>query len=84
VGFSTFAGYTKNERKMLSLACLNTDIAHGDEVVVTWGEEDGGTGSAGIETHKQFDIRAKVCPVPYSDVYHTPRTTLMLFARQHP
>jgi len=70
VGFSTFAGYTTNERKMLSLACISTDIEHGDEVVVTWGEEDGGAGSAGIETHKQFDIRAKVCRVPYSDVYH--------------
>jgi len=68
-GLSTFAGYTVNERKMLSLASINCDIELGDEVVVTWGEEDGGDSCAGIETHVQFDIRAKVCRVPYSDVY---------------
>jgi len=70
VGFSTIAGYTTNERKMLSLASLDCDIELGDEVIVTWGEEDGGEGCAGIETHTQFEIRAKVCRVPYSDVYH--------------
>lgn len=69
-GLSTFAGYTYNERKILSLATLDTAVEVGDEVVVVWGEEDGGAGKAHVETHVQTPIRAKVCRVPYSDVYY--------------
>jgi vanillate/3-O-methylgallate O-demethylase len=67
VGFSMFAGYSYNERSMLSLGTIDADIPVGAEVALTWGEENGGTKKTTVEKpHKQIDIRAVVSPVPYS------------------
>ena len=66
VGFSMFAGYSFNERSMLSLGCIDDDIKAGAEVTVVWGEEGGGSKKTTVERHKQLDIRAVVSPVPYS------------------
>ncbi|HEX7081280.1 MAG TPA: aminomethyl transferase family protein [Gammaproteobacteria bacterium] len=68
VGFSMFAGYSYNERSMLSLGTVDPDIEIGTEVTLVWGEENGGTRKTTVERHKQIEIRAVVSPVPYSKV----------------
>jgi vanillate/3-O-methylgallate O-demethylase len=66
VGFSMFAGYSYNERSMLSLGLVEPDVQMGTEVTLVWGEENGGTKKATVERHKQLEIRATVSPAPYS------------------
>jgi vanillate/3-O-methylgallate O-demethylase len=68
VGVSMFAGYSYNERSMLSLGVVDPDIEIGNEVSLTWGEEGGGSKKTTVERHKQIEIRAIVSPVPYSEV----------------
>ena len=68
VGFSMFAGYSYNERSMLSLGTVDPDVEIGDEVTLVWGEENGGTRKTTVERHKQIGIRAIVSPVPYAKV----------------
>jgi len=67
-GVSMFAGYSYNERSMLSLGVVDPDIKVGNEVTLVWGEEGGGTKKTTVEHHKQIEIRAVVSPVPYSKV----------------
>ena len=68
IGASMFAGYSYNERSMLSLGMVDPDIKVGTEVTLVWGEENGGTKKTTVERHKQIEIRATVSPVPYSKV----------------
>lgn len=68
VGFSMFAGYSYNERSMLSLGVVDPDIQIGDEVTLVWGEEGGGSQKTTVERHRQIEIRAIVSPAPYSKV----------------
>ena len=66
VGVSTWVGYSSNERKQLTLAYLEPEFAKpGTDVVFVWGEPDGGSKKPTVESHKQVQIRAIVCPVPY-------------------
>jgi glycine cleavage system aminomethyltransferase T len=66
VGVSTWIGYSANEGKMLTLAVLDANHAEpGGEVVLTWGEPDGGTSKPTVEPHVQTEMRATVSPVPY-------------------
>lgn len=67
-GVSMFAGYSYNERSMLSLGVVDSDIQVGNEVTLVWGEPEAGGGSkkTTVERHKQIEIRAIVSPVPYS------------------
>lgn len=67
VGFSMFAGYSSNERAMLSLGVVDPEFATGDVLTLVWGEEGGGTEKTTVERHTQTEIRVKVAPVPYSD-----------------
>jgi syringate O-demethylase len=68
VGVSTWIGYSWNEGKMLTLAVLDADHAGpGHEVVLTWGEPNGGTSKPTVEPHVQAEIRAIVSPVPYAE-----------------
>ena len=53
---------------MLSLGTVDPGVKEGAEVILTWGEENGGTKKTTVERHKQIDIRAVVSPVPYSRV----------------
>ena len=71
VGVSTFSGYSYNERSMLSLAVVNSDVEVGTEVTLVWGEEDGGSAKPVVERHRQAEIRAIVSPCPYSEVART-------------
>ena len=66
VGLSMFAGYSYNERSMLSLGIVDPDIQLGDEVKLVWGEEGGGSKKTTVERHRQIEIRAIVSPVPYA------------------
>jgi vanillate/3-O-methylgallate O-demethylase len=66
VGVSMFSGYSYNERSMLSLGAVDSDIETGDELTLVWGEEGGGSKKTTVERHKQIEIRATVGPVPYS------------------
>jgi vanillate/3-O-methylgallate O-demethylase len=66
VGFSMFAGYSFNERAMISLGVVDADVAIGDELVLIWGEAGGGTDKTTVEPHTQTEIRVKVVPTPYS------------------
>ena len=68
IGFSMFAGYSYNERSMLSLGVVDPEIEIGSEVTLVWGEPNGGTQKTTVERHRQIDIRAIVSPVPYSKV----------------
>jgi vanillate/3-O-methylgallate O-demethylase len=68
VGLSMFSGYSYNERSMLSLGIVDPDIEIGNEVSIVWGEEGGGSKKTTVERHKQIEIRARVSPVPYSEV----------------
>ncbi|MBN1237615.1 MAG: aminomethyltransferase family protein [Gammaproteobacteria bacterium] len=68
VGASMFAGYSYNERSMLSLGMVDPAIEIGTEVTLVWGEENGGSKKTTVESHKQIEIRAVVSPVPYSKV----------------
>lgn len=63
VGFSKYPGYLYYEREMLSLGTIDIEYSEpGTEVTFVWGER---TGKAGVERHKQREIRATVAPSPY-------------------
>jgi vanillate/3-O-methylgallate O-demethylase len=68
VGLSMFAGYSYNERSVLSLGVVDHDVEIGSELTLVWGEEGGGTKKPTVERHKQMEVRAVVSPVPYSKV----------------
>jgi vanillate/3-O-methylgallate O-demethylase len=71
VGVSTFSGYSYNERSFLSLGIVDSDVELGNEVVLVWGEEDGGSSKPVVEPHAQVELRAIVSPCPYSEVVRT-------------
>lgn len=67
VGLSGWCGYTVNEKETLSLAVVDErSAAPGTEVVVVWGEPDGGTRKPHVEKHRQTEMRATVAPCPYA------------------
>ncbi len=67
VGVSTFAGYTANERLILSLAMIDVEHSEpGTEVTLVWGEEGGGSTKPNVERHAQMEIRATVGPNPFA------------------
>lgn len=69
VGISQYCGYNINERDMISLVSIDEEYAEvGTEVVLTWGEVNGGSRKPHVERHEQTTIRAIVSPIPYSKV----------------
>ncbi len=67
VGLSTLCGYTANEFEMISLAMVAPEhAAPGTELVLTWGEPDGGSRKMRVERHQQTEVRVTVAPVPYA------------------
>jgi vanillate/3-O-methylgallate O-demethylase len=77
IGLSTFCGYSWNERSMLSLAMLDEAYAEaGTEVVLVWGEKDGGSRKSSVEPHVQTEIRATVGPAPYSEPVRRDRESI--------
>jgi vanillate/3-O-methylgallate O-demethylase len=74
VGLSMFTGYSHNERCGLSLGVVDPGIDIGQVLTLVWGEENGGTAKRTVERHRQFPVRVRVSPVPYSrdarETYH--------------
>jgi syringate O-demethylase/vanillate/3-O-methylgallate O-demethylase len=67
IGMSQYCGYNINERDVISLCCIDEQHAEiGSEVIVTWGEVNGGSRKPHVEPHEQTTIRATVSPTPYS------------------
>lgn len=67
VGLSSHCGYSGNEGAVLSLAMLDQSHAKaGTEVVLTWGEPNGGSRKPHVERHQQTQVRAIVAPCPYA------------------
>jgi len=67
IGLSAYTGYTVNERKILSIALLDTEHSiPGEEVTILWGEPDGGSRKPRVELHRQTRVRATVAPAPYA------------------
>ena len=67
VGMSMFAGYSWNERSMLSLGVVAQDVQLDDILTLTWGEPQT-TGKTSTEPHKQAQIRVRVASTPYAAV----------------
>jgi glycine cleavage system aminomethyltransferase T len=66
IGLAAYTGYSINERKILSIALLDTEHATpGEEVTLLWGEPDGGSRKPRVELHQQTLVRATVAPAPY-------------------
>ena len=75
VGISMFAGYSYNERSMLSLGVVDPDIDTGTEVRLVWGEAGGGTKklrSRGTNRQRFVPSSAR-CLIPKSRARHMPR-----------
>jgi vanillate/3-O-methylgallate O-demethylase len=71
IGLSTWAGYSANERAMLSLAVVDNEYAvPGTEVTLIWGE-DPNSSKVQVERHTQLPIRATVQPAPISEFART-------------
>jgi vanillate/3-O-methylgallate O-demethylase len=66
VGFSMFSGYTYNDRAFVSLGTVDPDVEMGDELILVWGEADGGTAKTTVERHRQTEVKVRVAPVPFS------------------
>jgi vanillate/3-O-methylgallate O-demethylase len=68
-GFSTYTGYTYNERAMISLGIIDNAHAEvGTKLTLVWGEEGGGSTKPTVERHRQAEIRVTVASVPYAEV----------------
>ncbi|MFW3168852.1 aminomethyl transferase family protein [Geodermatophilus sp. CPCC 206100] len=67
VGLSAYTGYSSNERKILSIALIDSEHATpGEQVTLLWGEPDGGSRKPRVERHRQTLVRATVAPAPYA------------------
>lgn len=61
VGFSLLPVYSAPARAWISLAVIDQAVANsGGEVVVTWGEPNGGSTKPSVERHVQRPIRAQI------------------------
>jgi vanillate/3-O-methylgallate O-demethylase len=70
VGVSQICGYNNvNDRSVISLVSIDEEFAElGTEVVLTWGEVNGGSRKPHVERHEQTTIRATVSPAPFSKI----------------
>ena len=67
VGRAGYSGYSANEAEMLSIASVDSGLASpGTELVLTWGEPEGGSRKKHVERHRQTDVRVTVAPAPYA------------------
>ena len=61
IGLSTFAGYTANMASVVSLAMIDeAEAIDGKEVILLWGEPDGGKMKPLVEPHVQTELRATI------------------------
>lgn len=70
-GISRHAAYQNPLGDIISIAVLAPEFANvGDEVLVTWGEPNGGSRKPHVERHEQTTIRARVAQTPYDPGTH--------------
>jgi len=68
VGRAGYSGYSANEAEMLSIASIDTALAApGSQLLLTWGEAEGGSRKSHVERHRQTDVRVTVAPAPYAE-----------------
>jgi hypothetical protein len=64
-GVSCHAGYVNNQGDVVSLAMLGHEHTElGTELILTWGEPNGGARKPQVEQHEQSQIRVTVAPAP--------------------
>ena len=74
IGMSQFCAYNRGQRDLISVCGIDEEQAEiGNEVVITWGEKDGGSRKPHVERHEQTTIRATVHAAPYRRVQPNPR-----------
>lgn len=67
VGISTWAGYTINERVMVSQAMVDRELAQpGTPLKLIWGESNTGSRKPQVERHQQTEIDVTVAAKPFS------------------
>ena len=65
VGISSYPMFSDNINKWISLGSVREDLAvEGKELIVTWGEPDGGSAKPTVERHIQKAVRVTVDPKP--------------------
>lgn len=76
IGLSRHAAYVNPVGEVISLAVMNHGHAEiGSEVVITWGEPNGGSRKRQVEPHQQTTIKARIASAPYaSDTQRVSRT----------
>ncbi len=66
-GLAAFCGYTGNEGEVVSHGMIGTEHAQvGTELVLTWGEPNGGSRKPHVERHRQTSVRVTVAPAPFA------------------
>jgi hypothetical protein len=64
-GVSCHVGYVNNQGDVVSLAMLGHEHTElGTELILTWGEPNGGARKPQVEQHEQSQIRVTVAPAP--------------------
>jgi hypothetical protein len=64
-GVSCHAGYVNNQGDVVSLAMLGHEHTElGTELILTWGEPNGGARKPQVEQHEQSQIRVTFAPAP--------------------
>lgn len=67
VGLSTHGAYSVNERAAVSYGIVDREFAEpGTELLITWGEANGGSRKLSVERHSQTSIRATVHRAPFA------------------
>lgn len=61
VGFSLLPVYSSDARAWISIGVIDeSTVESGAEVLITWGEPNGGSGRPNVEAHAQRPIRAQI------------------------
>lgn len=61
IGFSLLPVYSSAARAWISIGIIDEAVAeNAGEVVITWGEPDGGSGRPNVEHHVQRPVRARI------------------------
>jgi syringate O-demethylase/vanillate/3-O-methylgallate O-demethylase len=78
IGVSQWVGISANERCMISNCYIDEKYAEpGTEVVVVWGEPNGGSNKPQVERHAQTTIRATVSGVPFAKTSKEKKTRVI-------
>lgn len=72
IGFSSYTSFLAPDGAWVSLAVVDeAHAAEGSELVIVWGEPNGGSNRPTVEKHVQMEMRATVSGWPFSKVAQT-------------